>query len=361
MESTNIKNKCAGCLGDIIDREFLRCCLCSQYYDLKCTNVSEKRFNNTMTLDHKQNWKCPECRNKERKFDNSNTPIRAEKSDEREFVPCSEMSNVTIRKTAKPEKSMKDINIEELNLVVRDAVGRAVKEQFKSLTDLITELQRSMSFLNDQYEDLKKSLEERCSAVKTLKEENSRLHAAVATLTENLNRMEQHQLANDIDISGVPEVKEESTMHIVLAVAVKLGVSLSETDVVSAERVGPMREGMVGQHPRPRPLAVRLARRVLRNDLLQAARARRGVTTADLGVPGEAQRFYLNERLSRTNRQLFSKAREIGKRLDWKYIWTRDGTVYARQRHDSLRLRIRSIADLIRVFGPDSVGSPTDA
>lgn len=50
--------KCAGCLQIIPDRLFLSCYLCKDTYDLTCANVSEKRFFNTMTKEHKKSWSC---------------------------------------------------------------------------------------------------------------------------------------------------------------------------------------------------------------------------------------------------------------------------------------------------------------
>lgn len=67
---------CAGCRQDINDRKYLKCSTCQENYDLECANVSEMRFYNTMTVDHKKSWKCHFCRSKEPKADNSNTPIR---------------------------------------------------------------------------------------------------------------------------------------------------------------------------------------------------------------------------------------------------------------------------------------------
>lgn len=67
---------CAGCRQQIPDRLFLMCCLCEQIYDIECANVSEKRFMNTMTVEHKKHWKCPLCCSKTPKQSNLNTPIR---------------------------------------------------------------------------------------------------------------------------------------------------------------------------------------------------------------------------------------------------------------------------------------------
>lgn len=68
---------CAGCLQKLPKREFLMCSLCKSGYDLDCANVPIVRFNNTMTVEHKQKWKCQTCLCAMPKTDNTNTPVRS--------------------------------------------------------------------------------------------------------------------------------------------------------------------------------------------------------------------------------------------------------------------------------------------
>lgn len=109
----------------------------------------------------------------------------------------------------------------------------------------------------------------------------------------------------------------------------------------------------------PRPIVVRLTRRALRDELLRAARVRRGATTEGTGLPGIPRRFFINERLTKANRHLFRRTRELAEKHKWRYAWTKDGRIFVRQYQgaDSSRHRIKNDQDLIRVFGPAAVGS----
>ncbi|KAM3958566.1 uncharacterized protein ACR2FA_007405 [Aphomia sociella] len=181
------------------------------------------------------------------------------------------------------------------------------------------------------------------------------LLATVSELRMELNDRDQEMLLNDIEISCIPEEKGERLSHIVSTLANKLGVSLADRDVVSAVRVG--RVLSEASERRPRPVVVRLARRAVRDQLLQAARVRRGATTEGVGLPGSPRPFYINERLTKPNRQLFRRARDLGNRLKWRFVWTKDGRIFARQYHskDAPRFRLKSDEDLSRVFGADAV------
>lgn len=75
-----MKSFCAGCYQNLPKREYLTCMLCNDNYDLKCANVPETRFYNTMTNDHKQAWRCQSCLCKMPKTNNTNTPARSQHS-----------------------------------------------------------------------------------------------------------------------------------------------------------------------------------------------------------------------------------------------------------------------------------------
>lgn len=80
-----------------------------------------------------------------------------------------------------------------------------------------------------------------------------------------------------------------------------------------------------------------------------------GLDTAGI-VDGDSSRFYVNERLSRVNRMLFYKSREMARRLGWRYIWTRGGRIYARRDSGAPAQRVRVEEDLGKVFGSSLVG-----
>lgn len=92
-KDTNLKT-CAGCLHEITGRQYMICRLCNQTYDLLCANIPEKRFFNTMTLEHKQKWKCQDCICKQPKTNNNNTPVRSQTQED--------ITNVTQRRKFKP-------------------------------------------------------------------------------------------------------------------------------------------------------------------------------------------------------------------------------------------------------------------
>ncbi|XP_026326331.1 uncharacterized protein LOC113235022 [Hyposmocoma kahamanoa] len=256
---------------------------------------------------------------------------------------------------APTQRSPKDINGELVqgirSLTMEMSAMRVEMSQFREQFERVLGAVDAANKRMDAMESRMAKLEERPSESP---ECVSDLMATVQQLKLDLNDREQDLLASDVEIGGLPEVKGENVIHLACLVAEKLGMKLEQTDVVSAERVGPPRqlvEGHGGECARPRLLAVRLARRALCENFLRSARVRRGADTDGFDIPGyPSRRFYVNERLSRTNRHLFYLARQEGSRLGWKFVWTREGRIYARRRPDSNAYRIKTESDIRKVF-----------
>lgn len=309
---------------------------------------------------NKSKWKCETC-----KRSKMGSPIVINKGDE-ELGTMSSIINIDM------ESVMNLINIRFNSLKESiDSLKLEVNDKLTQLTDTVSSFDQRISLIEARIDSVS-------DASTKLAAENESLGKTIENLKMELNARDQDLLINDLEITGIPETKEESVNHLVLLVATKLGVQIGEQDIVNASRVGPVRpSGLIedpgtqaGGHnttagtvaatpapPRPRPIVIRLARRTLKDQFLKAARVRRGTTTADFELPEPKRNFYVNERLTKTNRLLFNKAREEGKRHGWRFIWTVEGRILARREKGKACHRIKTEADLNSVFGSDKVSS----
>lgn len=343
-------NKCAGCKRFISTQNGIRCTGCNSVYHYACVGLPEGA---KMAVA----WRCPECKVKvPRQSNNAGTPVRSVASDcEGSQSPPTVEDHGSAYHTANCSSGA-DITI-ELQLFREEM--RATRLEMMEFRSTIAALAVTVTACNSRLDSLETRLELVEQQLKEPKQnEVETLERIVVELRQDINDREQELLLNDLEITGVPEEQQESLGHIVASVALKLNCKLDERDIVNVERVGPLRGHVEGEgRPRPRPIALRLARRVCRDTLLKGARVRRGATTEDMGLPGAPRRFYVNERLTRANRRLFAKAREASHIAKWRYVWTRDGKIYVRRDHGTERQRLRGEDDLARVFGPVVVGS----
>ncbi|KAJ2943304.1 hypothetical protein O0L34_g12111 [Tuta absoluta] len=358
---------CSGCRGPIKDNLYLRCCTCEReedkYYDLTCANVPLKEFKDSMTVQSRSNWRCVLCVSKTYTAKSDNTPAKPTNTSNDNFVNT-KRRGASINSPEFSEQSELHDRFDRMLNELKDFRSEFQRETQASKKHL-ADLNVSFTKLLARVESCESRLDILTSRMDNLEQrvntegvsgnaENIALLESVEQLKSELNHRDQELLTNDIEITCVPEHNNESLQHIAINLARKIGVVLTDRDIVQTSRAGRILNAVEeGTRQRPRPIVVTLARRALRDELLKAARVRRGATTENADIPGPACRFYVNERLTRVNRLLFRRARELGDQHHWRFVWTRDGKIFARQNpgRDSPRHRIRVEKDLDRVFG----------
>ncbi|XP_063363573.1 uncharacterized protein LOC134652332 [Cydia amplana] len=239
---------------------------------------------------------------------------------------------------------------------------RGLRSEVSTIQSQIKEVLDKLSFHTERLENISNRISDNESRIKSLEDkqvQTAELQETVSRLQDQLNKQEQVALRNEIEIVGCPESPNENPIHIVLTTAAKIGVTLTHCDVDAAWRAGPRlrsarSSGMEGVNHRihPRPIAIRFIRRATRDEFLKAAKTRRNVTTEDLVLNDKnPQKIFVNERLTRENRQLFRAARQRATVAKFKYCWTSSGSVYVRKHDAAAAIHIRNPLDLDRIAG----------
>ncbi|CAG4983743.1 unnamed protein product [Parnassius apollo] len=170
---------------------------------------------------------------------------------------------------------------------------RAFREELRNIRTLVSKCDARLHKLENTVQTILESQVQYGS--QGFKSEILKLESTVNLLQVDLNDRDQELLANDFELSGIPEESGENRTHLVLTVATKLDIHLEEGELVNCMRVGGARQDTTS---RPRPIVVRLARRDVRDDVLRAAHVRRSLTTEALGLKSAPCNIYINERLT---------------------------------------------------------------
>ncbi|KAJ0169453.1 hypothetical protein K1T71_015040 [Dendrolimus kikuchii] len=349
--------KCGACGKFLSSSDCIRCSRCTAAFHRACVVIPE-------TATVKSSWICPGCKCKVPREDNSSTPVKGITTTY--VVPQVSSDNANTAGSSTIQGLEHDL-AQEI---------RSFRHELSAMRAEIHECRVEISDFKSalhSYDEKITILECRVSSLETKFSESGPvgvdvLEDTIADLKLQLNEREQEFLYNDLEMTGIPEEKNESLMRIIKTISVKLGVEIEERDVVHVERVGSARrnrveasDGIPGSNSanlmtsRPRSIAVRFARRVTRDQLLRASRVRRLLTTTDVEVAGPPGRVYINERLTRSNRHLFYCARQAGMRMKWRYIWTKDGKILARKEESQPVFLVRCQRDLNKIFGGNVV------
>ncbi|CAK1554363.1 unnamed protein product [Leptosia nina] len=191
------KNKLECCIRHPNSTEVLMCTSCNKKYHYNCVSTSKTPFGD-LTDAYKVNWLCPSCARP--KSDNSNTPIRGAPLP-REVQPASPLPFDEVRKIVR----------EELGAVL-EVFKTNIREQFKLLTqevlDQLSGVTNSLTFLEQQYEQVASELSVKTKAIKVLESENISLKSTVKDLNVRLSIVEQQSRAANLEIQNVPEIRD---------------------------------------------------------------------------------------------------------------------------------------------------------
>lgn len=203
---------------------------------------------------------------------------------------------------------------------------RSLKESTKYCSDGFDEVGSDLKALRKEIQELT-----RCNL--ELKSENVRLN-------QRVEELEQYTRANNLEIKGVPAAGDVS--ELVKRIGDLVGESITESDIDICHRV-----------PTPNPdkknIVVRFVRRCKRNAVLEKSRKKR-ITTKDLGF-AVVDAVYINEHLTRPGKQLLGAAIAKKKQVNWRFVWTTGGKVFARRDESAAAVHIRSLSDLDKMTG----------
>lgn len=335
--------KCGAC-GRFAATDVPKCNKCSCFYHRGCAKIPKD-----VTVN--PSWLCPGCKAGGPRKDNTDQSASGVKDRTSSFESLP---------TSSPSIDKSDEILQLVQDMAREM--KSFRKDFNALRDEMSTFKSTMVVFGGRMDSMEEQFAGLVDQVSELRDrpDPEMMLATIEQLKAELNDRDQEALLNDLEITGIPESEGENVGHLVSLIAGKLGVECSERDVVSVERAGLRRAHSSSGEPvapRPRPIVVRLARRAIRDSFLQSARVRRRLTTEGLGLPDPPARAYINERLTKPNKVLFYKVREESRRLNFRYAWTRGGRIFVRRESGKASFRVRSDADIKKIFGSDTVGS----
>lgn len=226
-------------------------------------------------------------------------------------------------------KDGKDVakQLDELRRELR-ADLRTLKESVKfcsDTTDNILEIQKDLKELKG---DMKKLIDKNVE----LERENQRLHAKV-------DELEQYQRLNNLEIKGLPTDCDE--LEVVKEIGRKLNEAIDESDIDICHKIDTPNSTV-------KNVLVRFTRRSKRNEILAKARKAR-LSTESLGFRGPSKPVFVNEHLTRKNKQLLGAAIARKKVVQWKFVWSSNGKIFARRAESTPIIRITSLTDVDRM------------
>jgi hypothetical protein len=313
---------CSKCNEPATDFVTCRGGLCGGGYHYHCAGVAESTYRK-MGQEKKSAWRCVLCRA-------ATSPIRQPQTDA----------------VAEIMREIKEFRADFASLR-SDFVG--IKDDLRAAVQNISDLKSKWSDLEVRVDGIDNRLVDVEGRISVLAAGQKQIADAQRTLDElrqENNLLNQYSRLNNIEIQGIPKKNGENLHSIFHDVCAKVGIAVLETDIDTIHRVQPYRRRDSGVDTSHSSIVVRFTQRQRKNQLMAAVRARRGLTTADIGMSGAASRIYINEHLTPANKLLLKRARELKTTLNYTYLWVRDCKIFLRKNEKSRVIKITSDSDL---------------
>ena len=194
----------------------------------------------------------------------------------------------------------------------------------KELKSKVTMLVKENKILNDQLNDMK--------------EETTSLSSQVDFLERNLK-------GKNLEIVGVPFVKNENVGDLALKVLTNIDPQLSKEDIESARRLMKKDKNYVTIYG---PILARFKNIGKRNYIFRnkknLAEARPNL------VNGSVKKIFINENLTPKNKKIFYHANCFKKQNNWRFVWTANGMVFLRKTESSDAVLVKNLVDLENII-----------
>ncbi|KAI5644184.1 hypothetical protein NE865_03837 [Phthorimaea operculella] len=199
-----------------------------------------------------------------------------------------------------------------------------------------------------------KSHDDRISKLENNNKQHSEAFTKIKELSESvqylrgqLSMNSQRNRLKNLEVSGVPFIKGENLFTILNTLSVKIGVTVIPSDIDEIHRV---RRFATEQGSELVPnIIIHFINRRKKDDFLAACRARRDITTSDLGFNGPSKPVFINEHLTPQNKTLLKNARDLKKSLGYQFVWVKDGKIFLRKSETSKIIHVSNETDLNKI------------
>lgn len=207
-----------------------------------------------------------------------------------------------------------------------------LKSEIAQLSSIV--LRKETEAENDSLDQLK-------SDISTLSKEFQQLKANKSSVDNNLNA-DQELLNCNIVIRGA-EVTANTSESELRTVYSGLRNHLGGADVAEFEPVSitVINTNSAKNNTSLKPIRVQFKSVDAKRKFLQVRRVKKTISQIDIGIKGSVSRpILVTEELTRSNQELFFKARSLRNNGNYKFVWTCNGQVLVRFKQSSKVIRI---------------------
>lgn len=225
-----------------------------------------------------------------------------------------------------------------------------INKKFDIILEKIDELSEGVTFLGKKYEELKNNIKTTIDnqdvlnkAILKLSKENKEQRKEIVTLKERLENLERNSLESTLNLYPVLKTAGEDLKDMIKKVAVKAGLTLVDSDILSIYRKPEKKNG------KPGDVIVKCVNKSVRDKIIEGTKLKR-LMHKDIGITCDIGRVYANEELTVEGKNIYFKALKLKYDKKWKFIWVKNGRIFVRKEEGSPSIRLDTMNDLDKLL-----------
>lgn len=223
----------------------------------------------------------------------------------------------------------------------------------EDIAQIKTDFTNSLEMCFDKIKDCENSVGKNSSKITEcetlidkLRSENNSLKKSMVELKKRVAAGEQYSRSNCLEITGVPEARNEEICEVVKRVAKAVNFNLDNTMIDATHRLAKN----PNKPESPRGIIVKFCRRVDMEEMRQRAKVKRWINAANLGYQSD-NKIFINLSLSKESRILWNEVRKFKEDNNFKYAWiTNSGKIFLRKVDGHAAVLISEFSDLDKLM-----------
>lgn len=204
-----------------------------------------------------------------------------------------------------------------------------------ALKETVESIEKSQQLIAAQYDDILKQVNQHDNKIADLHKRLERVEhlERKQDLQSAVHDLEWRSRKLNLEIHGIAQTVNEDLLCKLNELATRLEIPpLNESEITDIHRLPSRADRVPG-------IIIRFARQSTRELWLEQKKKLRGVKP----------NVYIQENMTKRNRELLSAAKEWRKRAEYKYVWHKNGSVLVRKTDGERAVVIRCEDDLIKI------------
>lgn len=222
----------------------------------------------------------------------------------------------------------------------------------KDLMNVMKTILKSQEFISNQFDEFRgnvRQLQEENHHLKTsvnkLEDKVQVMENEIDTMQSELNKIQQEKLANHLVITGIPT--DQHPLTIINTIGKILKTDLIATDIKNSRFLQPKNKPL-----KYAPLLIELYKTTTSELLMQKYKQNGPLLPTQLNIPQShsIKKIFINEYLTDKNRNVLTQARKLRNTHGFKFIWYKNGFIWAKLNEESNAFKLSSMTDLQKMI-----------